>query len=57
MCPIVQIIANGQQLPVMLFLTILFRMQYYKRKSAMWDKLRDGIFPLTAHADESMVYL
>jgi hypothetical protein len=43
-------------LPVVLFLEFIFGMQHLKRKSAMWGTLRDGIFPLTVHADESMVY-
>jgi hypothetical protein len=42
-------------LHVVLFFAITLRMQHFKRKSAMWGKLRDGILPLTVHADESMV--
>jgi hypothetical protein len=43
-------------LPVVLLLTIFFRIQHFKRRSATWGKLWDGIFPLTVHADESIVY-
>jgi hypothetical protein len=44
----------ADKLPVLLFLAIFVRMQHFKRKSTMLGKLRDGIFPLTVHADESM---